>query len=85
MHRAYLKQVTTYCMLDAQGKVLVREIYAILGLVLEFRLLLRCYLIDNSFEDNGSDEEMKVDTNDRVGSLCVTEHDFYSKFTKCED
>jgi hypothetical protein len=72
-------------MLDAQSKVLVREIYAVLALVLDFRLLLRCYLIDNSLENNESDEEMKVETNDRVGSLCVTEHDFYSKFTKCEE
>lgn len=56
--------------------MLVREIYAVLALVLEFRLLLRCYLIDNSLENEG-DEEMKVENNDRVGSLCVTEHDFY--------
>ena len=64
-------------MLDAQSKVLVREIYAVLTLVLEFRLLLRCYLIDSSLENNESDDEMKVENSDRVGSLCVTEHDFY--------
>jgi hypothetical protein len=44
-------------MLDAQGKVLVREIYSVLSLVLDFRILLRCYLIDNEIE-NESDEEM---------------------------
>lgn len=64
----------------------MKEIYKILALVLDFRLLLRCFLIDNSLDSNTDcDEEMKAENySDRVGALCVTEHDFYAKFTKCE-
>jgi len=83
MHRAYIKQVAAFCMLDAQGKLLARELYTVISLVLEFRLLIQSYLVENELSDD-SDNEMKEDSDDRVGALCVTSPDFYSRYTQCE-
>ena len=83
MHKNYLKQVTNYCMLDVKGKLLAREIYSVLSLVLDFRLLVQCYLINsNGIGSENSDDDMNDDSFDRVGALCVTSPEFYSKFSK---
>ena len=76
MHRTFLKQVTAFCMLDVQGKLLAKEIYLVLQIVLDFRLLVQGYLLDDN-ENTHSDDEMSGDSFDRVGALCVTQPEFY--------
>ena len=64
---------------------MAKEIYTVLALVLDFRLLVQSYLIDRSSANRtDSDDEMQEDSFDKVGVLCVTAPDFYSKFTQCE-
>ena len=57
MHDTYLSKIMQLCLLDLKSQELLRYVMEIVEICLQFRKLIRFYLIENDNPDRGSDDD----------------------------
>jgi hypothetical protein len=81
MHDTYLGRIMQLCLLDTKSQELLRYIMEIVEICLQFRKLIRFYLIENDNPDQMSDDDDEV-SNSRYD---LSAEELRSRSKKIED
>ena len=57
LHKEYLQKVSQVCLMDTQGKFLQKEVLQFLQCVLDYRKIVKTYILEEFWFDEDSDDQ----------------------------